>query len=80
MCRNMSGMEMTAHSFMTIMSAFYFILQLAALLLLVKLCILSTDEGGKSLAEGTGRVSSYAIMNMVNKRDCPFDYAVVGGV
>lgn len=47
MCRNMSGMEMTAPSFMTIMSAFYFILQLVALLLLVKLCILSTDEGGK---------------------------------
>lgn len=46
MCRNMSGMEMTAPSFRTIMSAFYFILQLVALLLLVKLCILSTDEGG----------------------------------
>lgn len=57
-------MEMTAHSFMTIMSAFYFILQLVALLLLVKLCILSTAEGGKSLAEGTGGVSSYAIVNM----------------
>lgn len=66
MCRNMSGMEIAAPSFMTVMSAFYFILQLVALLLLVKLCILSTDEGGKSLAEGTGGVSTYAVLNMVN--------------